>query len=143
LDSDYPYTDATLGQWGYDHVEDELRSPGTYRDMMSYCGPVWISDYTYGAMYDRNQAVAAQGKWDGEPGTWRAITLDTDGSATLGHTFDMFASPSGERVDLDLFGADGEHLGETTGISTQTSHLGVGLIWVRDLGHDVTSVVPR
>ncbi|MAT96497.1 MAG: hypothetical protein CL608_05080 [Anaerolineaceae bacterium] len=52
-DANYPYTGASIGQYGLDGIGGslELLSPNDYVDMMSYCDPVWVSDYTYEALY--------------------------------------------------------------------------------------------
>ena len=46
-DPHYPYPNATIGVYGMDTDEDVLLSPAANFDMMSYCGPEWVSDYTY------------------------------------------------------------------------------------------------
>ena len=46
-DSSYPYPGAKIGTWGYDLVNRELKDPDLYYDLMSYCGPEWVSDYNY------------------------------------------------------------------------------------------------
>ena len=46
LDRSFPYTDGSIGSWGYDFEAYELISP-TQPDLMSYCGPEWISDYHF------------------------------------------------------------------------------------------------
>lgn len=52
-DVNYPYAGASIGQYGLDGIGGtlELISPSGYVDMMSYCDPVWVSDYTYKALY--------------------------------------------------------------------------------------------
>ena len=45
-EADYPYPDGTIGAWGYDILQERLVSPDTY-DLMTYCGPKWISDYNF------------------------------------------------------------------------------------------------
>lgn len=50
-DPSYPYGSAQIGQWGLDLSSLTLKSPGT-KDYMSYCNPVWTSDYTYKRIYD-------------------------------------------------------------------------------------------
>jgi len=52
-DANYPYSGASIGQYGLDHIGDALKllNPIDYVDMMSYCDPVWVSDYTYKALY--------------------------------------------------------------------------------------------
>lgn len=43
----YPYANADIGTWGLDLPALSLKAPGTYKDLMSYCNPDWISDYNY------------------------------------------------------------------------------------------------
>lgn len=52
-DANYPYAGASIGEYGLDGIGGtlELLSPSGYVDMMSYCDPVWVSDYTYKALY--------------------------------------------------------------------------------------------
>lgn len=59
-DPNYPYQDGSIGVWGYDLSSAALRSPAQYRDLMSYCDPAWISDYTYeGVLSYRQQEASA------------------------------------------------------------------------------------
>lgn len=53
VDASYPYSGASIGQYGLDGIGGtlELLGPGGNVDMMSYCDPVWVSDYTYKALY--------------------------------------------------------------------------------------------
>lgn len=46
-DPDYPYPGASIGTFGYSIGRGELFDPGNTKDLMSYCGPAWISDYNY------------------------------------------------------------------------------------------------
>jgi hypothetical protein len=52
LDPNYPYKTGSVGVWGYDLVKKRLYDPATFMDIQSYCNPVWISDYTYSAIFD-------------------------------------------------------------------------------------------
>ena len=45
-DPNYPNPDGSIGAWGYDLLKGTLVSPDT-PDLMSYCGPRWISDYHF------------------------------------------------------------------------------------------------
>lgn len=65
-DPGYPYPNAQIGAWGLDLPGLALKSPTTYVDLMSYCNPDWVSDYTYLAVLNARgtapaveQAVAA------------------------------------------------------------------------------------
>jgi hypothetical protein len=52
LDPNYPYKTGSIGVWGYDLLAKQLYDPAKYDDIQSYCNPVWISDYTYSAIFD-------------------------------------------------------------------------------------------
>ncbi len=61
-DAAFPYTDATIGTWGYSIVQKTLIDPNatkTPHDFMSYCGPEWTSDYTFRALFERGRALRA------------------------------------------------------------------------------------
>jgi Peptidase M66 len=51
FDANYTYKDGSLGTWGFDPRSNILMDPSKHFDLMSYCGPEWVSDY----MYDRVQ----------------------------------------------------------------------------------------
>jgi hypothetical protein len=63
LDAKYPsqgdYAMAGLGSWGLDFRSGKFQSPTRTKDMMSYCSPIWISDYNYGLLADRRLAIQA------------------------------------------------------------------------------------
>ncbi|HUG26917.1 MAG TPA: M12 family metallo-peptidase [Gemmatimonadales bacterium] len=56
VDPNYPYPNANLGQPGWDILAGSLINTNTYRDYMSYCGPRWTSDYTYGGILEWRRA---------------------------------------------------------------------------------------
>lgn len=58
VDLSYPYAQASIGQYGLDVSAGRLYTPAN-KDMMSYCDPKWISDYTYKYLY--NSQVRATG----------------------------------------------------------------------------------
>jgi hypothetical protein len=62
LDANYPYQDGRLSSipatmWGFDVGDDAFDLPiqlypgGLWFDVMTYCGYLWLSDYTYDGMY--------------------------------------------------------------------------------------------
>ena len=80
VDSDYPWQDGRIGVWGHDFGDGDedgggvgtglghLFSPEGYRDLMSYCYPQWISDYSFTKMLefrlagDGNAGIAASAR---------------------------------------------------------------------------------
>ncbi len=56
-DPAFPYANGDVGDWGYDLVTKTLYQPGHASDMMGYCDPVWISDYTFNAIFQEMKTV--------------------------------------------------------------------------------------
>ncbi len=46
----YPYSNGSIGSWGYDSKLSKLVNPASYKDLMSYCSPEWVSSYNYSAV---------------------------------------------------------------------------------------------
>lgn len=46
-DPSYPYPGGRIGSWGWNG--QSFMNPSQFVDLMSYCNPTWISDYTYRA----------------------------------------------------------------------------------------------
>jgi CARDB len=58
-DPNFPYPGGLIGQYGLRVDLMQLFDPTVYADIMGYCEPVWISDYTYQALYNNQVAVGA------------------------------------------------------------------------------------
>lgn len=65
IDSSWPedaaHKNAQIGAYGYDFELGRLVKPKPAKDVMSYCTPAWVSDYTYLGIFERLQAIAAEG----------------------------------------------------------------------------------
>ncbi len=57
-DPSYPYANARIGVFGFD-VATGVVMDAERRDVMSYCGPEWVSDYTYEAILNFRGSTAA------------------------------------------------------------------------------------
>ena len=54
VDPRFPYSDGSIGTYGFDITSNLLKQPTNQWELMSYCSPQWISDYTYeGIMNDQ------------------------------------------------------------------------------------------
>ena len=58
VDPNYPYSGETIGPRGFDVTLNNTINPIFARDLMSYCTPVWISDYTYKGILDARATLA-------------------------------------------------------------------------------------
>jgi hypothetical protein len=55
-DGFYPHDpEKSIGAHGYDLSHGQLRKATEFREFMSYCQPLWISDYTYKAVLQARQ----------------------------------------------------------------------------------------
>ena len=50
-DAAFPTRDGTIGAWGFDSSDSSLVDPGA-SDLMSYCRPNWISDFSFTKAFD-------------------------------------------------------------------------------------------
>jgi hypothetical protein len=62
-DPEYPYADGRIGNWGFGIREYVLYGPDNSYDYMSYCGPSWVSDWTWNKVFERVRTLTA---WDFE-----------------------------------------------------------------------------
>ena len=68
-DPGYPYDDGSIGAWGYDHRSGSLIDKDRAEDYMSYCVPVWVSDYHFGkAVRYRTAQARSHGEASGRTG---------------------------------------------------------------------------
>lgn len=62
-DPTYPYQNGLLGQWGFGIVSFQLHSPENTYDYMSYCGPSWVSTWSWRKTFSRIRTLTS---WDYE-----------------------------------------------------------------------------
>ena len=100
-DPNYPYANATINDYGLDIGSSSvaLLDPATYKDMMSYCGPEWVSDYTYSALYADLQSyyVASQPVTDS---LFIRVQFD-DAGAVLQPVYTFASAPTEAAADGD------------------------------------------
>lgn len=91
-DPDYPYEGGRPGTHGWDMRTGIIRPSDTHFDLMSYCGPTWVSDYTYRAVMDYRAAAPGQTS-AAVPAllVWGRITAD--GTVILEPAFEVTAPP--------------------------------------------------
>ncbi len=58
VDPSYPYSNAAIGQFGFD-ITSVVVKASSLPDIMSYCNNPWVSDYTYEGIFARREAEAA------------------------------------------------------------------------------------
>ena len=136
IDPSFPQSDGSIGSWGYDLSAKALLDPSQTFDMMGYCQPEWISDYTYSALFDRIQIVNGAKSIAGlttrfsAPQTYRFVTVNADGSLTAGDTTQLVQRPFAEEHDVTYEAADGTAVGTATAHFYKYDHLPGGFLLV-------------
>ncbi|MCB9604000.1 MAG: M66 family metalloprotease [Polyangiales bacterium] len=59
-DADYPYSGGRIGVWGWDPRDGSFLDPDDHSDLLGYCDPQWVSDYTWNAMFERQADLRAE-----------------------------------------------------------------------------------
>jgi hypothetical protein len=148
-DPDFPYDGGGIGVMGYDvtkgYGEGPLKDPNTYKDMMTYCDPDWVSDYNFGLLFERidvinqylNASIAPPP--DGET-TWLSVSIGADGSVEPGPTLDSALPIEGESMGIALLDVDGASVGEADGVFVPRADGGGGLVVFRDPGPGIAAV---
>ena len=97
-DPSFPYPDGSVGSWGYDFGGGGRLVPPGRPDLMSYCGPDWISDYHFTnalryRLFDEGAPVAGSGRLAAESLLlWGG--LDGEGKLFLNPAFVVEATPT-------------------------------------------------
>ena len=60
VDGSFPYANGTVGSWGYDFDGNGSVVQPSTPDLMSYCDPVWVSDYHFSNAYRYRLFLAHQ-----------------------------------------------------------------------------------
>jgi hypothetical protein len=133
VDPRYPYPYGQIGVFGYDGKN--LLDPDDYKDEMTYCVPVWISDYTWSGIFARinyvNGLVAQRvfGEFAPAP-RFRTLALGADGSLHWGRERAPSSPPEGEPIELELLDRTGAVLEVVPVPFARFDHLAGGFLSV-------------
>ncbi len=73
-DPAYPHDNGRIGNWGFGIRRFLMYDPDDAFDYMSYCGPSWVSDWTWNKTYKRIKTLTS---WDIEDASGSAEPLET------------------------------------------------------------------
>ena len=143
FDSDpgYPYAGGKTSTWGYDRSKDALFPP-TAADIMGYCSPVWISDYTFLGLLERirvvNQAASAY-VIGGKTETYDRVRIDADGVLHWMPPVDLPTAPAAEATAVTVESNGGAEA--LTGQLYAYDHLPGGVLFYKRPARDYRSVL--
>jgi hypothetical protein len=133
VDPNYPYPQAATNNIAYALTDIGIAPAGsvlmpsggnyTLRDIMGYCEPKWISDYTYKAFFNRMKAVNGAAIVPGAMVGYRWAMVDENGNITsTGPRFTNNLPPGGEQKTIN----------GKTGWYYPYDHIGGGMILLPD-----------
>ncbi len=139
VDPAYPYSGGFIGVWGYDLVSDVLKNPASEYDFMGYADPTWVSDYTYGALYERITIVNGQTEMDmilpsDFQENWISIAVFFDGAVDRGPDLRMRRMPTDPTEEIEIYNSTGELIDVVEAYFNPYGHLGGGLLIFPDPG---------
>ena len=135
IDPNWPttYSDASIGVWGYNIQTKEFVNPASnmIRDFMSYCDPIWTSDYTFNALAQRAVWVneTATSVVAGPPQPYHMVSVRGDGSVSLrSQPLALDYTPGGEQHTVTYHSPSGAVLSTVTGyyfphVGTKGGHM--------------------
>jgi hypothetical protein len=134
VDAGFPYPAGDLGStYGFDQELQELLDPHAYKDVMGYCTPVWVSDYTYRGLFESIEAMAGQpalrtfGIASGE--LLRVARIGRSGASSW--RADRTGSLGSDLRSVALLDAGGRALGVTQARFRRLDHAPGGTVWLR------------
>jgi hypothetical protein len=123
VDSKYPYMGALVGVWGYDTRKMTFFAPDKAKDIMGYCDPKWISDYTYKGLTDRVAQMNGNMFEFTDPASlhsYRVLLIDEDGPR-WGQPIVEPSAAFGDEEPADVLDVNGEFLERITVYRTSIS----------------------
>jgi hypothetical protein len=122
----FPYHDGKIGVFGYNGTR--LYNPATYTDVMGYCVPVWIIDFTYDHVFERivyvnglaNRRAPAQKVVTKAA---RTLRVGLDGRLTWGREHAVTMDDEAQTTDVELLDANGGVVRSVNVVFTPLDHL--------------------
>jgi len=123
---------ASLGAYGYDFDAERLLKPRQARDVMSYCTPIWISDYTYEGIFERLDYIQGQSfrVLDAAPAElFRVARIGRNGQARW--LSDRFRQGHAAERTLALLDAAGDVVSHVKAQVVLIDHAPGAYVWLR------------
>lgn len=135
--SDARHASGAIGAYGYDFDTSRLVKPGQVKDVMSYCTPIWVSDYTYAALlkrldYIQNERFRLLESTPAEP--FRLARIGRGGQARW--LTDRVRHGSAEASPVALLDASGRSVKTVQAQVVRLDHAPGAYVWLpaRELG---------
>lgn len=140
VDPHFPYPNGSIGEYGLDLEAEIVFMPNEARDMMGYCGPEWVSDYTYEALLQEQVRVGGRrAATTSASGMLLRARVDESGQATLQPVYSavpVYETPehrstSDSPYQFELVAADGSVINSYAAELLEAEEEGVSVQMVR------------
>jgi hypothetical protein len=141
VDPSFPYKSGNIGVTGYDLSSQSWVASST-ADFMSYCSPVFVSDYTFAGIATQLEKIAATtpNMHFGPPRDYRMMEVAGDGTATLGDELSLRAPPSDASRTVTFLDSAGKPIATGQGWYAAHDSLPGGMLVVPDAPKSAVSV---
>jgi hypothetical protein len=131
-DPNYPYQKGKIGSWGFDSTADRIIDPVAFSDIMGYCNPTWVSDFTYQGLLEHLALLKSQ------PTTqalrveqqWNVLLVSANGQVKWGHPIISVEAPMGAAEVAQVFDENGQMVARPTVYRTKIADSGTSMVWV-------------
>ncbi len=128
VDPSFPHSGGGIGVTGYDVLDGSLKSSTQYYDIMGYCDPNWVSDYTFEAFFNRIRTIGPSAQLDGvQAQDWMTVLVDGDGLHSPRLVTDAMPVP-GADATARMLDADGLELDELDARYLPFDHVPGGML---------------
>jgi hypothetical protein len=132
VDPNFPYTNGSIGSWGFDYRTQALLDPAKDTDIMGYCSNKWMSDYTYAGITTRVAAVNGVAMIytpDYALARWRIMLVDERGPR-WGIPIPDEAPAEGDAESATIYDATGTELTHVTVYRTDIADMPAAMYMV-------------
>jgi len=116
VDTKFPNKTANTDVWSYDSRKQTFFAPDKTKDIMGYCEPKWIGNYTYKGLIERVARLSLPMlafPAEGSQQSYHVMLVDRDG-ARWSQPFAQPEEPFGEPEDAEVLDIDGHVLDRVT-----------------------------
>ena len=144
-DPKYPYEKGAIGVWGFDSTSSRVIDPAGFTDVMGYCNPTWVSDYTYQGFLEHLAFLKSQPTVQAlkVEQTWNVLLVHANGTAKWGHPLTSFEVPAGVAEVAQVYDEDGNLTASPTVYRTAIADSETSMVWVPTAGQSWVTVVVK
>lgn len=129
-DPAFPYAGGGIGAWGWDIFTKNFLNPSGYKDVMGYCNPNWIADWSFNKMYKRISYANGAGDLfvsndpKRAPGLFQTAIIAEDGTLSWGYPINTPWPVTDDERTVEVLDGAGKVIGKLTGYESSVGHHG-------------------